>query len=280
MNKKAFTLIELLVVIAIIAVLMAMLMPALGSAREMALQASCSSNENQAGKALAMYLGDNNDIFPFDLVSNTSLNDNWKKAFWQQLLMGYAGGVPKAFVCSKFKLSDLIAAIRARGGIYADVTEDTMNSNNYLYWFSTGEPSAQYGYNHFGLGCGGYDGPWWGGVCSNQSGRDYIKTVYGKISTPSQRILSLDYAYSYGNPLWRSMGYTVEAQLAFSWPEEVRHRGGVNISFVDGHVEWDKVSVDSKYIGINGDHRYWVGEEGSTVWRRSTSGTSVLEVIQ
>ena len=62
--KSAFTLIELLVVIAIIAILAAILLPALNSARERGRNASCISQLKQCGAATALYAGDNSDFIP------------------------------------------------------------------------------------------------------------------------------------------------------------------------------------------------------------------------
>ena len=69
-RRNAFTLIELLVVIAVIAILMAILMPALSRAREQGKRTACLNNLRQLTMGWILYADDNNDKIP---AANTGL---------------------------------------------------------------------------------------------------------------------------------------------------------------------------------------------------------------
>ena len=92
---RAFTLIELLVVIAIIAILAAMLLPALSAAKQRAWTISCNSNLHQIGLGMRMFADDNNEFYP---ESGTTIHwgavdppapNGSGKASWMEQIISY-----------------------------------------------------------------------------------------------------------------------------------------------------------------------------------------------
>ena len=102
-KPRGFTLIELLVVIAIIAILAAILLPALNSARERGRSASCISNLKQISSSASMYADDNSEYFPSSQGPSPNVTDQSKTdVSWILRLLAGRYASNEIFICPTF----------------------------------------------------------------------------------------------------------------------------------------------------------------------------------
>ena len=241
MNKNrrlGFTLIELLVVIAIIAILAAMLLPALARAKQKALHAGCINNVRQWGLALTMYLDDNRRIFPLAKIPDGTPGapgydedaPHWADLasfhaagqgdfVWYNALPPLVGGKalweyaadPNGFVQNKSVFTCPTAASQAPD---FDLTTQVVFNYGMNYKGATGLPGVAYGTNFSAASI------------LNPSAFVFLCDV---------RVHSSETPFYGSNPT-KELGcsHCSVAQISS------RHNAGADLNFADGHVGYFK----------------------------------------
>ena len=275
-NSSAFTLIELLVVIAIIAILAAILFPVFAQAREKARQTACVSNSKQFVLGILQYAQDYDECMPLTFVDS-----NMYGTYAAQVTGKRLTGVP-AQIMTYVKSTQVFVCPSDAG-----VNTAFIAGNNLPIGMTTAQAldhtvadiyGASYKYTNQSYSKFPKTVPYTNGSNGNTTGYAQVSnechaggtlSANGKTFTPSSGTCTLD-------------GPDVMALGFFSRPSETRmfgdwqkpfgkygtgtfdpvkvaaaaHKGGANISFVDGHVKFIPSNI-AYFVGCDGADWSW-----------------------
>jgi prepilin-type N-terminal cleavage/methylation domain-containing protein len=268
MKRRGFTLIELLVVVAIIALLIAILLPSLGKARELANRSYCAANCRGIMQSMNVYAADNSDSFPTVLLptaagaygqgaasaglsannstatsadaaialyyptngtpATTAMSGNVMANVWILVLKNYTS--PKQYICK----SDPVASSTP-----ASLTD---TGNKYWLTFNTtsGDPNNSYSYSFaypWTAAATPTLGAWWHNT--TDSSLPLMSDMAPKNATGNNPIVSTPGTTSGGLPTGGTK----------AWNSSNHQREGENVGFGDGHAEF----VRRADIGQNSD---------------------------
>jgi prepilin-type N-terminal cleavage/methylation domain-containing protein len=265
-RRRGFTLIELLVVVAIIALLIAILLPSLGRAREMAKRSVCAANLKGVGQDFAIYAAQFNDLLPV-VVPDSGGWMHDEPAPLCDILMGLAAGsnpqmsaqsVRRLFYCPSTSTKNLDTYWWPNAAVKADGTLDT-SSEPAVRWlgyamlnFRSTPPNSTTGY----------------AILSTHRVSpplDYRRKMNASRSSESELALDEIIAYTpngatdYKGTNGMDSDFTGQGK-GINGTNHLKNDlpAGSNDLFMDGHVSWLNFSfTKSAIVPMNNTHGYY-----------------------
>jgi prepilin-type N-terminal cleavage/methylation domain-containing protein len=275
-EKKGFTLIELLVVISIIAILMAIMMPALNKARDLAKNVICKSNLKNMGLASLLWSEDNDGWSLPGLWDRGYDGDSLLKSYMGDVESGSGVGlcpaVPASYEGSTygdlgFSESDLSGVAVKTGNFYSSY------GYNQTLFNSTSRPLGTYDTaNETGNKPGTGDQWGKGGIWYKKHGNTKINTI----PNPSEKVmfaesylyLSSPWVYNnpVSNPKFKEQPSRGRRHFVKKRPvpgiSESEMAGRMNVAWIDGTVSEepeDMEKIKDSGRGYEMDSKYWYG---------------------
>ena len=222
-RRKGFTLIELLVVVAIIAILAALLLPALGSAKQTGWQAACLNNQRQLNVAITEFAGDHEDRFPYASAWRNEPTGMWAWVADSMSGNGVWGESERPLFWSPLKDYTGVRIFRCPG-----------DKSTSAGWFNPAKKLRPRSYS-MNLFVGGWSGwPWL------QDNQYKVHHTYADVGFSSQLFTFIEMPAQSINAGNFRVAPTLKGGESFfsqDWPG-VYHNNGSVVSFVDAHAEF------------------------------------------